>query len=378
MLRKDALSALVCLALAVPCSAEAGSITYAAYVGVVGGDLGPGTGNLFGNGASGNGSNCTTAGPSSPQAFFPGTGVSTPEGGIGPCHYFGGEIYNTGNTPQSATGNVASTFNGSSYSGSAQASAGSPLPNSAQNPAGAFELYAAAQSTFTGNNGSVVFDEAGADATITDTAFLATCAISAMPGNCGANEHINPHFIWDMTLNAESNGFADGDWVIKLQMQMTPDNQGPRSALQVYFSGGTSKPTFNCYDLEACPAFTLGPGSLSGSNVSLNYVPFDEGITLNAQGTNSFTEEAGFQVYTSGHGSVDPGAALTGVTWTDGNGNPVTGITLTTSLGTYTDSGYTAFDSAAPEPGSWLLSAMGLFGIAGLGRLRARRSMASV
>ena len=123
------------------------------------------------------------------------------------------------------------------------------------------------------------------------------------------------------------------------------------------------------YCLYSCgTGFTIGSGFMSGTGV-FTFTPTTE-IPV---GTTE-DEEVGLVVSADYNASVDPGATLAGVSFTD-NGVPVTDFTLTTSTGVYTPNGFTPFgNTVVPEPDLWILCVVGTVGIAVLGKRRAGRA----
>jgi hypothetical protein len=109
--------------------------------------------------------------------------------------------------------------------------------------------------------------------------------------------------------------------------------------------------------------FTVGSGFMSGTGV-FTFTPVVE-IPV---GTLE-DEMIGLVVSAGYNASIDPDATLVGVSFT-ANGVPVTNFTLTTSTGVYTSSGFTPFATSAPEPESWVLSAVGILAIATLASTR--------
>ncbi len=345
--------AIVILLLASSGAAFADSLTYEAFAGVIGG---PGSGPLIGNGSSGSGQNCSTSGPLSLQI---GSGFSTflpsPQGGIGPCGYFGGVIDNTGSHPQTAaTGTVSATYNGNSFSATATTASGSSA-------AGEFALSASTASTFSGTSSSVSFSNVAAASAIDDASWTATCL------SCAAGMMIDPVFNWTVSTNittGKSASGVQGSFQISLDMQTTPSNEGEQPAFHTD-ARYSDTPTWTCFNNGVCPDFTAGTGSLSGTS-TFTYQPYNVGVTL---GT-TYDEKVAWIVSGTNDETIDPDAVLTAVNWVDGSGRPVNGVVLTTSTGIYANGTYTAFASlsSAPEPGALLLCALGFLGIAAMRR----------
>jgi len=348
---RDRLGTLLALAMSVTLPAVAGTISYEAYAGVVGGSGGGGTGSIIGNGASGTGMNCTTFGPTSMQlgsAFQ--TGLTYPAGGVQPCGYFGGALDNVGTSSQTAsTGTLSATFpNSNSSTGSASASASS-------NAQGEIVLSAGAATTFNGGGG---YSSAGGAAGIDDPNWTISCP------TCAAGMVLNPVYEFQMSLDVSDPG---GSFQAVVYMQQV----GVTSVQDAFFvsAAGSQVPSWLCYNN---PMFTVGPGSLSGTE-TLAFVPFQGSITLGAGEQTTIEEDVAFAVSADRNATADPTAVLTSVLWEDpNNGNAlVSGVTLTTSEGVYANGGYTASSSATPEPASLALGALGLMGAA-LVRRRAR------
>ncbi len=360
--------AILCVLMAVP--GTAGTITYEAFAGSIAGNGGAGSGNLIGNGSSGNGQSCTTAGPASLQigsAFS--TGLPTPAGGVGPCGYYGGSIDHAGSTSQTAsTGTVAATFsNGSGvFSGNATALSASALN-------GEFALSADASSNYLGGTGSTTITQSAAGAAIDDPNWVISCS------TCSPGSTYHPVFTLTLTANITANQAyiyqqdLYGGFNLNVDFQMTPDNQGELSAFQVY-NYQNQTPSWLCYYNPVCPTtFTVGPGLLSGTS-TFSFSPYDQGVTLGAGRSATVDEKIAFIVGTENTATADPNITLTAVNWVDGSNNPVSGITLTTSEGVYSNGGYAPFtsQSVTPEPSSVILCGLGL-GLCAVGWLRRVR-----
>lgn len=336
---------ILCLALTVPLSATAASITMTAFAGVVAGNGEAGSGNIIGNGASGNGLNCTTYGPSAQQESFFGEGLDVPEGGVGPCNYYGGSITNSGSALQmAATGIVTASYSGNSFTGSASATSGT-VSNSE------FALTAAASGTYTGTSSPTNTGQSVGMALFDDPNWTINC-----PG-CSVGQALYPIFTWTLSLTALSSKNAEGLYGSSyIALNMDTSNEGSFRVLAVNQGPGAGDPTCGSVSCSSL-GFTVGGDSLSGTT-TIN-TPAFEGVTMT--GTSmTIDEQVGLIMQSYYSASVDPNAILTAVNWLNSSGAPVSGVTLTTSTGIYADGGYTEFSSSAPEPASWLLCAMGL------------------
>jgi hypothetical protein len=338
--------------LSLPCYGSA-----IAYVVGVNGNGEGGTGTIFGDGASGNGQNCTTFGNavSSPLNFF-GPVSQVPGGRIGPCGYFGGSLTGSQGTSFSMT---ASNRNGSSSAtGSAAAStAPSTAIVNGQNLTGEFTLQATASQSASEINGPTTIEQAVGAAIVDDPNWIVTA-----PG-LSNGALLQPTYTWAVSADG-SLGSPFGDFSFELAMQQlsTEMNSLPAAEYRVDYNN----PTPSCGDTCGM-GFTLGSGFISGTGV-FTFTPTTE-IPV---GTFE-DEEVGLVVSAVYNASIDPDATLVGVSFTS-NDVPVTNFTLTTSTGVYTAKGFTPFGTtSAPEPGSWLLCTAGTFGIAVLRKLRARR-----
>lgn len=335
--------------------AAASSITYEAYVGADAGNGEAGSGSIIGNGASGSGLNCTTYGNTSLQISSGiNSGLTVPSGGIGPCSYYGGAIDNVGATTQAAsTGNVSAVFGGTnSFTGSATASSGS-----ASN--GDFSLNAVATGSYTGGLGPTTQTQAAAASAASDPNWVVTCP------TCSVGEALIPVFTWTFSTSITTNQsyvYQQNPYGgFNLELSMNLNNEGWQPAFQVNFSGGSANPSWQCDYNPVCPSFTVGPGSISGTSV-FSISPYDQSVTLGAGKSVTFDEAVGLAVDTADTATVDPNAVLTGIAWetnTIYGEQAVTGVTVTTSNGVYTDEGYSSF-SSSPEPVSWILCALGL------------------
>jgi hypothetical protein len=342
----------VCLCPLVPCHGSA-----IAYVAGVNGNGEGGTGTIFGNGASGNGQNCTTYGngASSPLNFF-GAIAGIPEGGIGPCGYFGGTI--SGSQPASFTMSASNRNGSSSASGSAAASlnSSSAVVNG-QNVTGEFTLNAAASQSSTESLGPTTVEQAVAAAIVDDPNWVVTA-----PG-LSAGTLLQPTYIWALSTNA-SLGSQFGSFSFELSMQQASRqvNALPVAAYSASLNSGDP------YCLYSCgTGFTLGAGSMSGTGV----FTFTSGAELPVGTTED--EEIGLVVSAMNNASVDPDATLVGVSFTD-DGVPVTDFSLTTSTGVFTANGFTPFGTTVtPEPNMWIFCLAGIVGIAVVRKLRAGR-----
>jgi len=349
---------LLLLALAAPKTATSGPV-YDAFVGSIGGFYGnPSSGTIIGNGASGSGTNCTSGGPVSLAVTAFSSGFSAPSGGVQPCNYFGGIIQNTGSTPQAAaTGNVSGTFTSgmSAFQGNATASAGNSSTSSV-----VLGIHAAASFQGVGDGGGTLA-ETGAAAAIDDPNWVVSC-----PG-CAAGATIYPTFTWtisnaDITSNLTSPNL--GDFYVYLDSDL--NHEYPFTDFEVLFNNGGpgSEPTIECLggSGSTCPSgFTVYPGGFSGA-MTFTFAPdiSYQSVTLGAGKSATVDAQFAFTALADTNATIDPGYGLTGVNWEDANGNPVSGVTLTTSNGVYADGSYTAFTSSTPEPASWLLCALGV------------------
>lgn len=334
---------ILCLALATPICATATTIT--AFAGVVAGNGEAGSGTIIGNGASGNGLNCTTYGPSAQQESFFGAGLDVPEGGVGPCNYYGGSITNSGSGPQmAATGIVTASYSGNSFSGSASATAGT-VGNSE------FALTAAASGTYTGTSSPTNTGQSVGMDLFNDPNWIINCP------SCSAGQALYPVFTWTLTLTALSSENAEGLYGSSyIELNMDTNNEGPFRVLAVDQGAGAGDPTCGSYSCSGL-GFTVGGDSLSGT--ATFSTPAFEGVTMT--GTSmTIDEQVGLIMQSYYSASVDPNAILTAVNWLNSSGAPVSGVTLTTSTGTYADGGYTETGNSTPEPASWLLCALGL------------------
>jgi hypothetical protein len=347
------------LALAAPINATAGTITYDAFVGAIGGFYGnPSSGTIIGNGASGNGMNCSTGGPVKMAISAFSSGFSVPAGGVAPCNYFGGVIENTGSTPQSAaTGNVSGTFTAgqSAFQGNAMASAGN-------SPTSSVAFGFQAQASFQGvGDGGGTLAEAGAAAAMDDPNWVVSCP------SCSAGETLYPAFTWTISnVNVTSNVIAPdlGDFYLFFDSDL--DDEWPFTPFEVIFNNGGpgSEPTVECNNNlnSTCPpGFTLYAGGFSGAT-TFTFAPDNslQAVTLGAGKSVTADAQFAFTALAQTNATIDPGLDLTGVSWEDAGGNPISGVTLTTSNGVYANGVYTAFSSSTPEPASWLLCALGV------------------
>ena len=342
----------VCLCPLVPCYGDA----IAFVVGVNGNGEG-GTGTIFGDGASGNGQNCSTSGngASSPLNFF-GAVAAVPEGGIGPCGYFGGSI--TSAQPVSFSMSASNRNGSSTASGSAAASlnSSSAVVNG-QNVTGEFTLQATASQSATEINGPSTTEQAVGAALVNDPNWVVTA-----PGLSNGTL-LQPTYTWALSTNA-TLGSPFGVFSLELAMQQLSSQVGPQPVAD--YRASSYNPTPYC--LYSCgTGFTIGSGFMSGTGV-FTFTPTTEipvGVTED--------EEVGLVVSAGYNASIDPDATLVGVSFT-ADGVPVTDFTLTTSTGVYTASGFTPFGTnAVPEPDSWIFCVVGMIGIAALRKLRARR-----
>jgi hypothetical protein len=217
-----------------------------------------------------------------------------------------------------------------------------------------------------------LLDQSAAVAAVNDPNWQITCP------TCTAGQVLHPTFYWTFTtsLNASANENyvfqvdPYGNFDVRLSMLMTPDNEGPENALNIQFNGGAGDPANNCQLDPVCPTFISGIGTISGAP-SFSFSPYDEGVLLGPGNSATVDEAAEFIVSTGNTATVDPSLVMTGVSWTDSNGNAVDGVTLTTSAGVYADGAYTAFSGGIPEPPAWLLAALGLGAVA-VWRIRTR------
>jgi hypothetical protein len=365
-------AALLLLTLAVPVTATAGSISYDAFVGSVAGFYGnQSTGPIIGNGGSGSGTNCSSGGPVSLAITPFSSGFSVPAGGVAPCNYFGGTIQNVGSTPQSAaTGTVAGTFtNGQSiFSGNASSSSGNSPTSSVS-----FGVHAAASFQGVGDGGGTLA-ESGAAAAIDDPNWTVSCP------TCSAGEQLFPTFTWSLTNFAITTNLTApnlGDFYLNLYSDL--NHEWPFTDFEVNFNNGGpgSEPTLECLGTvnTTCPAgFTVYPGGFSGA-MTFTFAPDDtlQAVTLGAGNTATVDAQFAFTALAQTNATIDPDFGITSIGWEDGFGRAISGVTLTTSNGVYSDGGYQAFQSASPEPASWLLCALGL-GAVGVRRFRTGRS----
>jgi hypothetical protein len=331
--------------------ATASSLSYEAFAGVDAGNGEAGSGTIIGNGGSGSGLNCTTYGPSSLLISPFSNGFTAPEGGIGPCNYYGGAIDVIGSTSKTAsTGSVSASFSGSTFTGSATGAS-----QSAAN--GEFSLHATATGSFTGSLGPTTETVSAGAAAADDPNWSVSCPA------CSAGETLIPTFWWTYTASITTNqnyvfGVSPyGSFGLELNMDL--NHEGVDSAFEVFDGGGTGAPSWNCYYNPICPSFTVGPGSMSGTS-NFNFTPYAQSVTLGAGNMVTVDEEVELAVQSGNTATVDPDAVLTAVTWDTTSGSPVSGVTVTTSTGVYSGGGYSAFGSAAPEPASWFLCALAL------------------
>jgi hypothetical protein len=342
----------ICLCPQVPCHGDA-----IAYVVGVNGNGEGGTGTIFGDGASGNGQNCTTYGNavSSPLNFF-GPLTQVPGGGIGPCGYFGGSI--TSAQPVSFSMSASNRNGSSTASGSAAASlnSSSAIVNG-QNVTGEFTLQATASQSATEINGPTTVEQAVGAALANDPNWVVTA-----PGLSNGTL-LQPTYTWAISTNA-TLGSPFGVFSFELAMQQLSSQVGPQPVAG--YSATSYNPTPAC--LYSCgTGFTIGSGFMSGTGV-FTFTP----VTDIPVGTTE-DEEVGLVVSAGYNASIDPDATLVGVSFT-ANGVPVTDFTLTTSTGVYTANGFTPFGTnAVPEPDSWIFCVVGMIGIAVLQKLRAGR-----
>jgi len=340
---------LLVLCISLPC--VAGSITYVVAVNAspAGNNA---TGTIFGTGASVGLGSCYTFGPEGP-GFFEVSPV-VPDGGIGPCDYFGGQI--TGSTPVSQTFSVTASTNGTvtgTVNGSVSASA-SAAPSAqvvkGQNVTGLYSLQAAAaEATVNPVVGSTDYYNAGAQAIGDDPNWYLTApGYSQGAGLAGV-------FEWALTVNASATA-PDGYFFVELGMA----DAGTTNDVISYDGSydGMAGPSGGGY--YPATGFTAGIGSLSGTGVGENtYDP------LSVPVATTVDMQAGLNVFATENASVDPSAALIGVEFYAGSGQ-VTDFTLTTSYGVFTDNGqpgftgFTPFSSESPEPSTWLLCLIGL------------------
>jgi len=346
--------ALFFLALTATFPATATTIVYEAYAGSVGGNGETGSGTIIGNGSSGTGSSCTTSGPTDLQmgsAYS--TGLTFPAGGVGPCGYYGGAIDSRGVLSQTAfTGSVTASFGGNTFTGSATASSGSAAN-------GEFALGASAASSYLGSSSPTSIIGSAAAAGIDDPNWVVSCP------SCGVGMVLEPVYTWQMTLSISTNQNVvyqedpGGQFGVVLLMA----DVGVTGAEQAFYSsaGGSNVPYWSCPYNPVCPAFTAGPGSLSGTS-TFSFAPYRGSITLGAGSSTTMDEQVEFAISAYSNTTADPSATLTAVNWVDANGHPVSGVTLTTSEGIYANGGYTEFSSAAPEPASIILCVIGTLG----------------
>jgi hypothetical protein len=363
---------LVLLALAAPITATAGSINYDAFVGSIGGFYGnPSSGTIIGNGASGSGTNCSSGGPVSLAITPFSSGFSAPSGGVQPCNYFGGIIQNTGSTPQTAaTGNVSGTFTSgmSAFQGNATASAGNSSSSSV-----VLGVHAAASFQGVGDGGGTLA-ETGAAAAIDDPNWVVSCP------TCSAGATIYPIFTWsisnaDVTSNLTAPNL--GDFYLYLFSDL--NHEYPFNDFEVIFNNGGpgSEPVVECLgtsDTTCPPGFSVYPGGFSGA-MTFTFAPdiSYQSVTLGAGNSATVDAQFAFTALADTNAAIDPGFGLTGVSWEDANGNPISGVTLTTSNGVYADGVYTASSTSTPEPASWLLCALGVGAVA-MRRFRTGRA----
>lgn len=361
---------LLLLTLAAPLAVTAGTITYDAFAGSIGGYFGnASSGTIIGNGASGSGLNCSTGGPVNMAISTFSTGFGVPAGGVAPCNYFGGTIENVGSTPQTAvTGSVSGTFtNGqSAFQGSATAMAGNSASGSiALGPAGA-------NASFGGlSDGGGTEASSGAAAAIDDPNWVVNCP------TCAAGETIFPNFTWTVSnadVTTDQTAPNAGSFFLTLYSNL--NSEGTFVDWDVDFNDGGpgSIPTVNCPGEATGCGFDVYPGGFSGAT-TFTFAPdiSYQSVTLGAGNSVTVDAQFAFTVVAYTNADVDPGSTLTGVSWVDGGGAPVSGVTLTTSNGVYADGTYTAFSSPTPEPASWLLCALGMGAVA-VRRLRTSRS----
>jgi hypothetical protein len=338
------------LVLTAPIPAAASGLSYEAFAGVDAGNGEAGSGTIIGNGGSGSGLNCTTYGPSSLQISSFSNEFTAPAGGIGPCNYYGGAIDVIGSTSKTvSTGSVSANFSGNVFTGSATGSSTSAVN-------GEFSLHATATGNYTGSLGPTTETVGAGAAAADDPNWSVSCPL------CSAGETIVPTFWWTYTASITTNQnfvFQVTPYgTFGLELVMDLNNEGVHPAFEVFDGGGTGDPSWNCFSNPICPSFTVGPGSMSGTS-NFNYTP-NESVTLGAGNTVTVDEEVELAVQSGNTATVDPDAVLTAVTWATTGGTSISGVTVTTSTGVYADGGYTAFSSAAPEPASWLLCALGL------------------
>jgi hypothetical protein len=353
---------LLLLALAAPITATAGPI-YDAFVGSIGGFYGsPSSGTIIGNGASGSGMNCSSGGPVPLATTTFSSGFSAPAGGVAPCNYFGGIIQNTGSTPQTAaTGVVSGTFTsgGSAFQGNASASAGNSSSSSV-----AFGVQATAAFQGVGDGGGTLA-ETGAAAAIDDPNWTVTCP------TCAAGATIYPTFTWSISsVDITSNPTAPnlGDFYLNLYSDLNHEYMFTDFEVDFNNGGPGSEPTVECLgtsDTTCPPGFTIYPGGFSGA-ITFTFAPdiaYQE-VTLGVGNSATVDAQFAFTALAQTNNTIDPGFGLTGVSWENGFGAPISGVTLTTSNGIYADGVYTAFSSSTPEPASWLLCALGVGAVA--------------
>ena len=342
----------VFLSQLVPCYGDA-----IAYVVGVNGNGEGGAGTIFGDGASGNGQNCTTYGnaTSSPLNFF-GPLSQVPGGGIGPCGYFGGSI--TSAQPVSFSMSASNRNGSSTASGSAAASlnSSSAVVNG-QNVTGEFTLQATASQTATEINGPTTIEQAVGAALVNDPNWVVTA-----PGLSNGTL-LQPTYTWALSTNA-ALGSPFGLFSFELAMQLLSSQVGPQPVAD--YSASYNNPMPSC-GYSCGTGYTIGSGFMSGTGV-FTFTPVTEipvGTTVD--------EEVGLVVSAGYNASIDPDGTLVGVSFT-ANGAPVTDFTLTTSTGVFTANGFTPFGTnAVPEPDSWIFCVVGMIGIAALRKLRAGR-----
>jgi hypothetical protein len=358
---------LLLVALAAPITAAAGSITYDAFAGSIGGSYdSPGTGNLVGNGAFGSGTNCSSSAAVNLSISTLSSNLSAPSGGVGPCSFFGGIVEHVGSTPQTAaTGPVSGTFTSghSNYGGAAMALAGSFANSSVALGVGAAGNL---QGTFDGGTEA----SSVATAAIDDPNWKVSCP------NCAPGETLFPSFTWsivDVAVKTNLTGPNRGNFLLKLSSDL--NNGGILVDWIVdYKNGGPgSEPNVTCPGEVAGCGFDIYPGGFSGA-ATFTFAPDSSAQAVTLGTGNSVNIDAQFALTSSvdSTGVIDPGAILTSVTWENAGGAPVSGVTLTTSTGVYADGGYTPFTTSTPEPASWLLCALGL-GTAAFRRFRTVR-----
>jgi len=342
-------SAILFACLSLPCYGNA-----IAYVIGVNGNGEGGTGTIFGDGASGNGQNCTTFGnpTSSPLNFF-GPVVQAPGGGVGPCGYFGGSL--TGSQPVSFSMTAGDRNGTSAATGSASASlAASTAFVNGQNLAGEFTLQASSSQTASEINGPTTIEQAVGAAIVDDPNWIVTA-----PG-LSNGALLQPTYTWAVSVNAIlGSPFGTWSWELAMQQTSTELNSLPVADYQASYASPTPNCGFNCGT-----GYTLGAGSMSGTGV-FTFSPTTE-IPVGA----TEDEVIGLVASAGYNASIDPDATLVGVSFTS-NGVPVTNFTLTTSTGVFTANGFTPFQAAVPETASWIGCAIGMVALAIFGKLRA-------